>query len=1201
MMDKVLRPDKLEVDAQTPDAAAIYDFWERSVKNLIQSSFAESTEEEKLFVLTQYLTYKTFPIIKEAKKYSEALLLLQKHFIKPKNISFARYLLYNRKQKTEESVSEYVTSLRQLAKDGKYEAVTAQVHQDEAIRDSLISGLKSNQIRQRILEQDVTLNQAIEMAQSLEAAQINAESINMPSYTAAVSGYNSLNPNQASDNKVNNSYKQEIDDKSEDSTLAAATSNCWNCGRSRHPRRLCPAKDATCNKCSRRGHFAKQCREGAPPPNKKYSNAILASTSSCKDLRPSLMKILVNGKIAEAMVDTGSSDTFMSESYQKKHQLEKHHMYSEVSLASSPHVVKICGYVLADLEVNQRHYNNIKIQVLPGCITDVILGKDFQKMHKQVTFHLEGSLPPLEVCGAAVKSLTTWRTKPPELFANLSPDCHPVRDKSRRYSQEDKDFIAKEVQRLETEGIIVRSNSPWRAQCLVVKDKGKKRLAIDYSHTINKFTHVDAYPLPSIPELLNNIASYKYYSQIDLRAAYHQIKIRVQDQPPTAFEANGRLYHFTRLPFGVTNGVAIFQRKMDEFVEDNGLAGVFPYMDDVTVCGHDKEDHDLNLEKFLTAARKANLTLNEDKCTYSTTKISLLGRVIEHGMIKPDPERLKPLQQMPVPHDMKSLKRAQGFFSYYSTWIPSFSRKLRPLIKDNQFPLGPEAVTAFNQLKKEVEEAVVAAIDETLPFTLETDASDGAIAATLNQAGRPVAFFSRTLHGHELNTASIEKEALSIVEAVCNWRHLLARKHFTIKTDQKSVSYIFDAKHRNKIKNEKIARWRLELSVYDFDIQYKPGPENIPPDTLSRSYCSTTSGKLYQLHDQLCHPGITRLFHYTRSKNLPFSIEEIRSVIQNCKVCCEEKPRFHKPEKAHLIKSTTPFERINVDFKGPLPTTNQNCYFLQVIDEYSRFPFVFPCKDTKTETVKKHLCQLFSIFGYPSFIHSDRGSSFLSKDLQDFLLERGIAASRTTPYRPQANGQVERSNSTIWKAVRLSLRSKNLPMSQWQEVLPEVLHSIRSLLCTATNQTPHERFLSFTRRSATGSSVPSWLMNPGGVLLRKYNRSSKNDPYVEEVELLQSNPQYAHIRYADGRESTVSVQDLAPTGSSRDSSEGSASQIHPDPPEPVSPNETLSSEEPAVFNNSESNDLNHQAEVPLRRSSRIRKPNPKYDDFICDG
>ena len=99
------------------------------------------------------------------------------------------------------------------------------------------------------------------MAQSLEAAQINAESINMPSYTAAVSGYNSINPNQACENKVNNSFKDEIDVKSEDSTnfLAAATSNCYNCGRSRHPRRLCPARDATCHKCSRKGHFAKHC------------------------------------------------------------------------------------------------------------------------------------------------------------------------------------------------------------------------------------------------------------------------------------------------------------------------------------------------------------------------------------------------------------------------------------------------------------------------------------------------------------------------------------------------------------------------------------------------------------------------------------------------------------------------------------------------------------------------------------------------------------------------------------------------------------------------------------------------------------------------------------------------------------------------------------------------------------------------------
>ena len=647
----------------------------------------------------------------------------------------------------------------------------------------------------------------------------------------------------------------------------------------------------------------------------------------------------------------------------------------------------------------------------------------------------------------------------------------------------------------------------------------------------------------------------------------------------------------------------------------------------MTISGRNQEEHDVNLKKFMEAAKESDLTLNEDKSTFSTTKLCLLGSVIEHGEVRPDPERLRPLREMPAPHDSKSLKRAQGFFSYYSAWISNFSEKLKPLIQATKFPLPEEAVTAFENLKKEVEDAVVVAIDEDLPFTLETDASDTTIAAILNQSNRPVAFFSRTLHGHEVNSAAVEKEALAIVESVRYWRHFLTGRHFTIKTDQKSISYVFDSKHRNKIKNDKIARWKLELSVYSFDIQHKPGSENIPPDTLSRVHCSAaaSTNQLYQLHDSLCHPGVTRLSHYVRSKNLPYSIEDVRTVTKNCMVCAEEKPRYHKPEKAHLIKSTIPFERINVDFKGPLPSTNQNQYFLQVIDEYSRFPFVFPCKDMKSETVKQCFSQLFSLYGYPGFVHSDRGSSFLSKELQDFLLERGIASSHTTPYRPAANGQVERYNSTTWRAIRLILRSKNLSISHWQEVLPEALHSVRSLLCTATNQTPHERFLSFTRRSATGTSVPSWLMNPGNVLLRKYVRNSKNDPFVEEVELIKSNPQYAHIRYPDGRESTVSVQDLAPRGTkppelstptpeSAPAQEPAPTQVLPAEAEQQSQPPPVTAE--ALAPSTSTSEESAQSDTPpeeivapprssepsapeLRRSSRPRRENSKYKDYVC--
>ena len=132
---------------------------------------------------------------------------------------------------------------------------------------------------------------------------------------------------------------------------------------------------------------------------------------------------------------------------------------------------------------------------------------------------------------------------------------------------------------------------------------------------------------------------------------------------------------------------------------------------------------------------------------------------------------------------------------------------------------------------------MVNAIDESIPFEVETDASESAIAATLNQGGRPVAFFSRTLQGSETSHASVEKEARAIIETVRHWRHYLTGKHFILKTDQQAVSYMFNKRKNSEIKNDKIMRWRMELSCFDFDIVYRPGKENIAPDTFSRSYC----------------------------------------------------------------------------------------------------------------------------------------------------------------------------------------------------------------------------------------------------------------------------------------------------------------------------------------------------------------------------
>ena len=154
----------------------------------------------------------------------------------------------------------------------------------------------------------------------------------------------------------------------------------------------------------------------------------------------------------------------------------------------------------------------------------------------------------------------------------------------------------------------------------------------------------------------------------------------------------------------------------------------------------------------------------------------------------------------------------------------------------------------------------------------------------------------------------------------------------------------------------------------------------------------------------------------------------------------------------------------------------------------------------------------------------------MSEELKNFLQSKGIATSRTSPYNPRGNGQVEKLNHTLWRGIQLSLKSKGLAINQWELVLLDVLHSIRSLLCTQTNCTPHERMFVHTRRSTTGNSLPTWLLSPGPVFMKRNVRNSKFEPLVDEVELLCANPQYATVRLRDGRETTVSLRQLAPMG-----------------------------------------------------------------------
>jgi hypothetical protein len=415
-------------------------------------------------------------------------------------------------------------------------------------------------------------------------------------------------------------------------------------------------------------------------------------------------------------------------------------------------------------------YNDVKLSLLSKLCTDVLIGHDILQKHSKIEVTFGGPRSPLLICNISSTALEpnaptpSFVIEPPRLFKNLASNCKPIAVKLRHYSEEDYKFIKDEITKLLNENVIEESMSPWRAQVLVTKTENhKKRLVIDYSQTINRFTLLDAYPLPNINDLVTKVAQYSIYSTIDLQNAYHQIPIHEEERDYTAFEAAGRLYHFRKIPFGVTNGVACFQRVMDRIISNENLNGVYAYLDDITICGKNQSEHDLN--KFLNAMKNYGLILNKNKCQFSMQTITLLGHQITNKSVSPDPDRLKPLLNLPPPQDAKSLKRVLGMFSHYSKWVRKFSDKIHNLILCKSFPMSPPVIADFENLKLDIANSVINSISDDEPLVVESDASNYALAATLSQNECPIAFSQEVSQIMKRNTHLLKKKLMQL------WRH----------------------------------------------------------------------------------------------------------------------------------------------------------------------------------------------------------------------------------------------------------------------------------------------------------------------------------------------------------------------------------------------------------------------------------------------
>jgi Reverse transcriptase (RNA-dependent DNA polymerase)/RNase H-like domain found in reverse transcriptase/Integrase zinc binding domain/Retroviral aspartyl protease/Chromo (CHRromatin Organisation MOdifier) domain len=421
------------------------------------------------------------------------------------------------------------------------------------------------------------------------------------------------------------------------------------------------------------------------------------------------------------------------------------------------------------------------------------------------------------------------------------PGSEPPSRATYKMSPNELDELKKIIQELLEHGFIQPSMSPYGAPVLFVKKKdGSIRMCVDY-RALNKITVKNKYPLPRIDELLDRLKGAKYFSKIDLRSGYHQVRIDEADVPKTAFRTRYGHFEFLVLPFGLTNAPATFMHMMQSIFRKYLDDFVIVFLDDILIYSKTFEEHEKHVEQVLKLLRENKLYAKESKCEFFKNEVSFLGHVVGEKGISMEEHKVKAVREWPVPKDVSDVRSFLGLAGYYRRFVYKFSEIASPiselLQKDIKFQWTDKQNEAFNKLKVALTTAPVLIIpDVDLPLTVRSDSSGFAVGATLMQDQgnglQPCAFMSKKMLPAERNYRVHEQEMLGIICALKEWRHYLSgSKHtITIITDHHSLKH-FETQPNLTSRQ---ARWAEFLSEFDYKIIYKEGKDNVVADALSR-------------------------------------------------------------------------------------------------------------------------------------------------------------------------------------------------------------------------------------------------------------------------------------------------------------------------------------------------------------------------------
>lgn len=348
--------------------------------------------------------------------------------------------------------------------------------------------------------------------------------------------------------------------------------------------------------------------------------------------------------------------------------------------------------------------------------------------------------------------------------------------------------------------------------------------------------------MPNADDLFDAVQGCSYFSKLDLHSGYNQVRIKDSDVAKTAINTPFGHFQFRVMGFGLTNAPATFQTMMNHILRPYLRKFVVVFLDDILIFSKTWEDHLNHVQIVLEALKENQLYCKPSKCQFGAKELLFLGHRVSGSSIAPDPEKLKAVVDWPIPSSVPDVRKFLGFANYFRRFIDHYSFISRPLEemtgKGAHFEWNEARQCAFEQLKRALLQAPVLRLANVdLPFRVDTDASDFAIAGVLLQQASdnkygdalfPVAYASRKLSPAERNYTAAERETLAVIYALQTWR-LYLFKHFDLYTDNMGVVYL-----RTKPSiTRREARWVEFLADYDFTIHHQSGKTNVA-DPLSR-------------------------------------------------------------------------------------------------------------------------------------------------------------------------------------------------------------------------------------------------------------------------------------------------------------------------------------------------------------------------------